>query len=101
MAYIKRTIKDIVEELLVQFPETRDSDFELYRRVVKMVCPEASRATFDEVYARPNDYGIPPFETVRRVRQKFQEVNPLLRASEAVTDMRYENWKEVRKFVQE
>jgi len=97
--YIGLTLQEIVEQVLVEKPETRDSDFELYRIVSRRIAPLIKGVSFDEVLSRANDYGIPPFESVRRVRQKLQQYNPLLRASIEVQDMRYENWKEVMDYV--
>ena len=47
------------------------------------------------------EYGYPPFETVRRSRQKLQRKFPELRANKEVTDQREDNEKVFREYARE
>ena len=81
--------KKIVERVMDEKPETRDSDALLFIEVIRSIDPEAIKLPFAKVICRCSDDGdFPPFETVRRTRQKIQEQNPNLRASNDVVLLR-------------
>jgi len=86
-----RHIKSTVLYLLVNYPELRDSDNKLYLKVCEYINPEIETESFADVFNNYDDYGIPPFETVRRNRQKVQEEHPELQASDTVARFRAEN----------
>lgn len=52
-----------------------------------------------DVLVHAKEYGIPPFESVRRSRQRLQEKFPELRGSKEVEAGREENRQIVRDFV--
>lgn len=83
---MNRNITEEVKKLLIEYPETRDSDLKLYIRIAeKRGC---ERYPLCEVLSDLDFYDMPPFETVRRSRQKVQEFNPDLKASAAVQEAR-------------
>lgn len=90
---VKKLVKNILEENAV----CRDSDMILYITVVKKINPSANNLNFQEVLLNLEELGLPCFETVRRTRQKIQQENPNLRASDIVQDFRTELEMEYRK----
>ncbi len=82
---------DIVKQLLINDPKTRNSDNHLYCCVVKTICPDALCKPFWEVVEHQNQFGLPCFETVRRTRQKIQAENPDLKASTKIESFRSVN----------
>lgn len=95
---IKATSK-VVKYILEKNPKSRDSDKELYAWVCLYYNPEIQNVNFIQGLIHQTELGIPPFESVRRARQKIQHDNPHLRGSKRVTDKRYESWKAVREYV--
>ena len=69
--------KKVIEDILRDFPETRDNDNELIFRYLKTMGMPT-----DYNYLR--HYKVNIAESIRRTRQKIQERNPLLKASEPV-----------------
>lgn len=67
-----------VEGILVDHPKTRDSDDALYFQFVAMTNPDLSAR---EVFLNREAHGLPPYETVRRTRQKIQAERPELRGT--------------------
>ena len=82
---------DIVKQLLINDPKTRNSDNHLYCCVVKSINADALCKPFWEVLEYMNDFGLPCFETVRRARQKIQAEHPDLKASDVVESLRSVN----------
>ena len=87
MNSLKRTT-DLVKHLMNTCPETRSSDDILYREVCKVRCPNVMSLPFGLVISNRKTYNIPPYETVKRTRQKVQEHNPELAAVPEVEAMR-------------
>ena len=84
-----RQTKEIVEKILNEKPETRDSDALLFIEVIRSIDPEAVNLPIYKLMPRCTDEGdLPPFETMRRTRQKIQEQNPNLRGSKEVESYR-------------
>ena len=79
-----KTVTQMVLECLEKYPETRNSDRALIRRVYEDYYDIAWQA-FCVVIMRPD---LPSFETIRRVRQKIQEEHEELRATKKVEDER-------------
>ena len=98
MKNIKRT-SELVKKILLDYPDSRNSDDALYRYVVEAINPDAACMPFCQVLLHRERYGLPPYESVRRARQKIQENYPILRASKEVEKARAENEQEVRDFV--
>lgn len=89
----------LVEELLYQFPDTRNSDELLYLIVCKAVCKGADKLPLERVLLERSNLGLPNYASVERARRKIQRENPELRADEAVEDKRYEEFKEYKEYV--
>jgi hypothetical protein len=100
-----KSIEALVKELLEADAETRNDDDYLYLKVCDCISFEkgCSLALFDSRYFLKNrkNLGFPPFETVRRSRQKIQRKFPELRANKEVTEQREDNEKVFREFIKE
>lgn len=68
----------IVKDLLVNNPQTRNSDDYLYYKVCERISPECINQKFWYVLLNRKLFGLPAFESVRRSRQKLQETYPEL-----------------------
>ena len=75
---------ELVKELLRTQPATRNSDDILYISVCRCINPIAINLSFADVLLKRKEWGIPPFESVRRARQKVQAENPELAANSNV-----------------
>lgn len=96
------TTTALVKEILISDEKARNSDSFLYLLVLNVV---AQRKGFDlncvpitDFLFNMAEWGFPPFESVRRSRQKLQAAFPELSADETVEAFRAENEKEVRAF---
>ena len=87
MKRIKGTSK-IVEQVLIEVPATRNSDDLLYLKVCERINPMVLAIGFEEVLRNRNKYGLPPFESVRRTRQKLSSQYPELCGTDAVEAQR-------------
>ncbi len=85
-----------VEALLEEKPETRDSDDVLYFNLINGLQPGLT--TYD-VFINRNRYNLPPYESVRRTRQKLQEKRPDLRGTERIRQLRKEKEEEYLDYV--
>lgn len=87
-----------VTEILESIPETRSSDAALYTEICKKLNPSALNVPFGKIITRLAENGLPPFESVRRARQKLQAKREDLRASDEVELFRAENEEEYRAY---
>jgi hypothetical protein len=90
--------KALVKSILETIPETRSSDTLLYYEVCKVKNEYILDEPFGGVLRIFSKLGLPPFESVRRSRQKVQEEHPELAASAEVQVFRAENEEEYREF---
>lgn len=74
-----------VEEILRDYPLAREDDRYLITAVYIRGYGVRPNAGFKEVM---KDYTLPPFESIRRARQKIQETNPALRGSKEIEKIR-------------
>lgn len=85
----------LVEHILRSEPQTRNSDSLLYLRVLQHHAAEKNMQLHNipvpMFLLNMGDWGFPPFESVRRTRQKTQAKYPELAASDKVTGFRAEN----------
>ena len=88
----------IVKQVLEESPETRNSDSLLYIKVIEHINKTLIYKPLADVLQNRKAYGIPPFETVRRSRQKIQACCPALSAKKEVTQARAENEAIIRDF---
>jgi hypothetical protein len=93
------TTTNIVKKLLEVNPQTRNSDSYLYLKVLGVI-EEANNINVNHVPVKKflthmAEWGFPPFESVRRARQKLQNKHPELSADPEVQAFRDENEKAV------
>ncbi len=91
-------VSKVVYRILCEDAKARDDDMYLYLQVCKHFDAEALSEPFCQVLSSLRDYNLPPFETVRRSRQKNQELHPELSASEEVKKARENKKKEYRDY---
>lgn len=95
--------KALVQSILEQEQRARNSDYFLYFVVIKTV---AERHSIDLKQIPVTDFLLnmerssifPPFESVRRSRQKVQAECPWLAAADKVNEFRAENEEVYREF---
>lgn len=90
--------KTLVKRILEEDERARNSDNELYLQVCLVLNPLAFSVPFAEVISNLEGYGLPPFETVRRTRQKIQQEHPELRPCDEVALFRAENEEIYKEF---
>ena len=74
------TLSDKIKAILETFPNTRDSDIELYARYLKIELPEQfQNLLVISMLKLVKSGAISSFDTVSRCRRKLQEDNELLR----------------------
>ena len=99
-----KTTKIIVQSILEKIPETRNSDSFLYLKVLERIASQKKegfyldRIPICEFLVHMDEWGFPPFESVRRTRQKVQAEFPHLAACERVNEFRAENEQDFRAF---
>lgn len=91
-------IKSLVKEILEENEDARNSDNTLYAEICYRHNPSAMRLPFEEVIRYLDGYGLPPFESVRRARQKLQAERPDLRPNDEVALFRAENETAYKEF---
>lgn len=103
-AELKNT-KALVKTILEQDQRARNSDSFLYFRVLGLLGEEKG-VDMDLIpvtlfLLNMAEWGFPPFESVRRTRQKLQAEFPELSANKKVTEFRAENEEAFRDFARE
>ena len=97
-----KTTTGIVKMILKDNPDTRNSDNLLYYHVLKHVGNrhgiDIEKMSVPTFLLKMKDYGLPPFESVRRARQKIQAAHPELAASDEVEAYRSLNEQEYRDY---
>lgn len=95
----------LVKSILEQHEECRNSDSFLYLKVLRVIAREKNITlefmTIPDFLANYHGNQFPPFESVRRARQKLQAANPELSACEKVEEARMVNEAEYRAFAKE
>lgn len=96
------SITRIVKTILQTYPDTRNSDNLLYYHVLKVVGDknkvDIETMSIPTFLLKMKDYGLPPFESVRRARQKIQASYPELSAKSDVEAYRQLNEQEYRDY---
>lgn len=97
-----KTIKALVTIILEQDKRARNSDSHLYFRVITTIADkhniDLAKIPVIDFLLNLNTSPFPPFESVRRSRQKIQRECPWLAASPEVEEFRAENEHEFREF---
>lgn len=97
MKNIKRT-SDLVKAILKEEPKARDSFPYLYYMVCLAKNPKALGMPFAQVIMNLNSLNLPPFESVRRSRQKLQSAYPELASSDEVEAQKAVNEEIVKNY---
>ena len=101
MNELKTTTK-LVKSILEVDKQARNSDSVLYLRVLEHIAAEKGiqldYLTVRRFLTSMNILPFPPFESVRRTRQKVQATFPELASAEKIAKMRMENEKEYRAY---
>lgn len=96
------TIKALVKAILEKDTMARNSDSYLYFRVIQTIAIkhdiDLDKVTVLAFLCNMKQYPFPPFESVRRTRQKVQAEYPYLSASAEVEEYRAENEEAYREF---
>lgn len=100
MKNIKKT-SELVLDILRTIPETRDNDMRLYYEVCYRKNIEVLGEPFGYVIMNLHTLKLPPFESVRRSRQKWQNVFQELRGSDKAEEERFINENIMRAFSRE
>lgn len=99
-----KTTTSIVKTIMEENEKTRNSDSFLYLKVLDYVGKQkgidATQWTVSSFLLNMSDCGFPPFESVRRTRQKVQQTYPHLAACEKVTEQRMANEEVYRAYAQ-
>ena len=90
--------KALVKSILEQDEQARNSDSFLYFRVLERIDKAILTVPVHEFLLGMGLNGIPPFESVRRTRQKIQEKCPWLAACDTVKEFRAQNEEVCRDF---
>lgn len=96
--------KEVVHDILKRFPETRNDDYLLWLKVLENVAerhniPDFTKTMTVGVFLQMAKCSkFPQFETVSRIRRKFQEQYPDLRGSVEVQEARAELEQDYREF---
>jgi hypothetical protein len=102
MKKVLNTVANLVKTILQEEPQTRNSDNLLYLKVIERIAEEKGvNLNILSVHNFLNYmriYGFPPFESVRRARQKIQAQHPELSANAKVQEQREINEVEYREF---
>ena len=92
-----KNVTQIVKEILENNEATRNSDSLLYLEVLQLYSFRTGKAlsliSVPYFLTHMDELGYPPFESVRRTRQKIQATYPELAASKKVGGYRAENEK--------
>lgn len=100
-----RNITALVKSILEEDKQARNSDSFLYFQVLKRLGKEKDLdldyVSVTVFLLNMAEWGFPPFESVRRARQKLQAEFPELSANNKVAAHRAENEEAFRQFARE
>lgn len=97
-----KVVTKLVQHILETDERARNSDSFLYMKVLTAIGAEKGI----DIHSMPitvfllnlREFGFPPFESVRRARQKIQAKHPELAACDAVRAFRGENEAKYREY---
>lgn len=97
-----KTTALLVKSILEDDRQARNSDSLLYLRVLERIAAkegiQLDYLTIKRFLACHNDLPFPPFESVRRTRQKVQAEHLELASDKQIAKLRMENEKEYKAF---
>ena len=91
-------ISTLVKAILIECPETRNSDDLLYLKVCQYFNPSIGMFPFGTVLTNSASYFIPSYKSVERARRKIQAEHPELAAKQKVKVKRIKAEKDFREF---
>lgn len=100
MKNIKNT-QDLVKYFLETEPVTRNSDDFLYFKVCEHLNKNCLHLSFETVILNRKHFNLPPFESIRRTRQKLQAAFPELAGTDEVEAERMVNETIVRDYARQ
>ena len=99
------TITALVQEILTNEPNSRNSDNLLFYLICKKLLLEQGKdidtIEFGRLFLSLKAYGLPKFETVGRCRRRLQQEFPCYRCSDEVAMVKSLKEEEFRQFVTE
>lgn len=102
MKNVLYTTANLVKTILQEEPQTRSSDSLLYLKVIERIAEEKGvdleNISVPFFLKNMSCLYFPPFESVRRARQKIQAQHPELSANAKVQEQREINEVEYREF---
>lgn len=90
IAELKHTTER-VKEILIKYPEARNSDDVLYYLVCKSIDAISLNMPFKDVLLNRKKHGYPKYSHVARTGRKVREENPELKGNAVVEEYREEN----------
>ena len=100
-----KTTTDIVKYILQKYPKTRNSDNELYLKVLTVIGNKngihISNMPVPTFFMHLNEFGFPSIETVGRVRRKVVETHPELAGNSTVEAQRILNEETFRDYARQ
>lgn len=97
-----KTVTAVVRDILEKYKQTRNSDGLLYLKVLEHYAYENGVdlriLSVPYFLTQMKEMGFPPFESVRRTRQKLQRRYPELSACETVEGFRAEEEQKYRAY---
>lgn len=97
-----KTIKGLVKYVLENFEKARNDDNYLYLIVCELIAlannNDLGKISVINFFLNLSKSPYPPFESVRRSRQKLQREFPHLSSCEVVSELRAENEEAYREF---
>ena len=95
-------LQALVKKIMEQDANTRNCDNYLYLKVISEIAKtknyDLNAVSVTDYLSNMSQWGFPPFESVRRTRQKLQQENPDLASNEAVQGFRTQNEAVFRAF---
>jgi len=95
------TIAAVVKNILIDFPETRNSDELLYLKVCQHFNPSIALFPFGTVLPNYKTYDLPSWKSVERSRRKVQASHPELASNRKIKQLRTEQEAEYKQFAKE
>lgn len=83
------SLKNEIQDILVHCPETRGND-------IKLIIKYCEKHGYSTDIREWTDLKHNRFESIRRVRQKLQQHNPMLRPDSIIQELREANRQQVR-----
>lgn len=96
-----KTTEGLVKYFLEREPDTRNSDDLLYFKICEHLNKGCLHLSFETVILNRSHFNLPPFESVRRSRQKLQRAFPELAGSDEVEAQREVNEAVVRDYARQ